>query len=1085
MDREISRLELTGIKTIRSLSQKLLISMLSEFRKGKEPYVALADHLQKMQEIIESVMLAGHLFGELRTARKIKAQKNKMIALSTIDEAINFATQRMNLTPARITEIRNIYGSEAVRVMSSIDGVSQKRLYKSMNKIISENMHVKAGMVELKTAMETAGVTGVKPYLLETAVRTQTKMAYEAGRWNMLQDPDIQDMLWGYEYVCVDDDRSRASHSAMGGTILPKNDPFWRENWPPNGFNCRCSVLEVWDDPGKVSLPKIRHDEFGIPIEAIPDAGWSFNPGMILRTGADDIPKSVRAERAYAPVSRKTDLEKLKSVILKKIVPISKVVDLPYDVRKEIIEYTKYSVTTRRIRNAVENFTKSGVLKKDEYLRQAATIEKAIEATPSFRGSIYRAMYWSDKSDFDKYMKKMTPGKEFSFKTMQSFSGSQSEAMYFTRKDSHNILLKFKNAPKRTMDISNLSVHAFEKEVLVGMNSKYRVVRRKSLVVKGKKVVEITLEEIPLAVSKPLKIPKVIKAPKAPTTAVSKADDFGQSIIDDFAAYEKTGVSELKQKQWIQKQLVLPKNQRGKIARPAKVTRLNPMGARHLDDAENFINSVLSKDIEVKGKYGLHIQEGIVREYYIDGTISIGNSSPTSLVVHEIGHFLQHSSLVLDKEVKRFFAYRTKGEVAQKLNKVMKSEMFGATEITKVDKFINPYMGKIYDDVNNSEILSMALEYLYKDPVKFMQKDPEMFKWIVGLLRGQAPVGKAVEKVVKVVKPVVTKVVKPIPVKVVKKVPPTDLKKLKAVTKDEIKLPVKDWQSMVPQDYKTAIQQYTGNMSDCISTINAVFDFIKGKSISNFGLIRASRLEKFIDAVPKAEGSIYRGLHWKSKNNYNSYMKTMQPGAEFSFKTMQSFSVVKPLAMQFAEAERMGVILKFKNSPIRSADLRGLSRAVFQNEVLVGMNSKYRVVSHKLVESGSKIIEITLEEITKKTLPKVTKPIPVKVLKTVKSVTKTGSFKLDPKGSFLAQARSKIKTLPGVTKAQKVNIGIDETKKLTEVSNLLKSNKLASTQDAIKSYFFKAIDEADNAYDITVARNTYRNMKPIWSKFDG
>ena len=44
-------------------------------------------------------------------------------------------------------------------------------------------------------------------------------------------------------YVAVLDERTRFSHASAHGLILPIDDPWWEINYPPNGFNCRCSVM--------------------------------------------------------------------------------------------------------------------------------------------------------------------------------------------------------------------------------------------------------------------------------------------------------------------------------------------------------------------------------------------------------------------------------------------------------------------------------------------------------------------------------------------------------------------------------------------------------------------------------------------------------------------------------------------------------------------------------------------------------------------------------------------------------------------------------------------------------------------------
>ena len=53
----------------------------------------------------------------------------------------------------------------------------------------------------------------------------------------------------------------------------------------------------------------------------------------------------------------------------------------------------------------------------------------------------------------------------------------------------------------------------------------------------------------------------------------------------------------------------------------------------------------------------------------------------------------------------------------------------------KRDKFIVPYMGKIYSQ-GATEIVSMGMEFLFADPVKLAKEDPEYFDFMIDLLRG-------------------------------------------------------------------------------------------------------------------------------------------------------------------------------------------------------------------------------------------------------------------------------------------------------------------------------------------------------------
>jgi hypothetical protein len=66
---------------------------------------------------------------------------------------------------------------------------------------------------------------------------------------------------------------------------------------------------------------------------------------------------------------------------------------------------------------------------------------------------------------------------------------------------------------------------------------------------------------------------------------------------------------------------------------------------------------------------------------------------------------------------------------------------YEATEMTKKDRFLDAYVGKVYPGVGRSEILSVGLSY-FSDlsyMVRFWQADPEHFYLIAGILRGMIP----------------------------------------------------------------------------------------------------------------------------------------------------------------------------------------------------------------------------------------------------------------------------------------------------------------------------------------------------------
>lgn len=49
------------------------------------------------------------------------------------------------------------------------------------------------------------------------------------------------------QYETVGDGRVRPQHAALDNIIRPVDDKFWDIYYPPNGWNCRCVVLQTYD----------------------------------------------------------------------------------------------------------------------------------------------------------------------------------------------------------------------------------------------------------------------------------------------------------------------------------------------------------------------------------------------------------------------------------------------------------------------------------------------------------------------------------------------------------------------------------------------------------------------------------------------------------------------------------------------------------------------------------------------------------------------------------------------------------------------------------------------------------------------
>lgn len=75
-----------------------------------------------------------------------------------------------------------------------------------------------------------------------------------AARWeSFMEDGD----RYYLQYRTQRDDRVRPEHAALDRVTLPPSDSFWEEFYPPNGWNCRCTVAQV----RKSKFEPTDHDE--------------------------------------------------------------------------------------------------------------------------------------------------------------------------------------------------------------------------------------------------------------------------------------------------------------------------------------------------------------------------------------------------------------------------------------------------------------------------------------------------------------------------------------------------------------------------------------------------------------------------------------------------------------------------------------------------------------------------------------------------------------------------------------------------------------------------------------------------------
>ena len=104
--------------------------------------------------------------------------------------------------------------------------------------------------------------------------------AIMAEKWErFVREADRYDL----QYRTAQDDRVREDHAILHNTTLPVLDPFWTEFFPPNGWRCRCDVVQVRKDKYPQSDPALAMLRGNNCTEAAKQQIFRFNPGKELK----------------------------------------------------------------------------------------------------------------------------------------------------------------------------------------------------------------------------------------------------------------------------------------------------------------------------------------------------------------------------------------------------------------------------------------------------------------------------------------------------------------------------------------------------------------------------------------------------------------------------------------------------------------------------------------------------------------------------------------------------------------------------------------------------------------------------------
>lgn len=285
-DAERHTVGLAGIRAANGIVRDILSRILRAYPRGLDPSLIIQPALVPLIPVVRDAMVAAHLRGYVRsflTAAPRLRREPSRVAMSVYSDTINFLQKRAEMDAAKIAALRAQYGDQAFAVVKQAGAAIENKVQQAIQGIKEKQLITRDAIAELRVKMQAAGLQP-SSNVVETVFRTQNQIAYSVGRQEANARPEIDEILWGLEYATVGDDRVRPAHAALDGVKLPKDDPRWNSIMPPNGYNCRCTVVEIFNDsslaePAPPEPFKIIDGERVVPG---PDKGWDFNPARVF-----------------------------------------------------------------------------------------------------------------------------------------------------------------------------------------------------------------------------------------------------------------------------------------------------------------------------------------------------------------------------------------------------------------------------------------------------------------------------------------------------------------------------------------------------------------------------------------------------------------------------------------------------------------------------------------------------------------------------------------------------------------------------------------------------------------------------------
>lgn len=270
----------------------------------------LVARLAGRAEVIDEIAAsdAGALFAEVERMHSWSMSFSSQFAepelLSAFNlpfkEAVDFFRNKVSVPTTAWNDLWLDQHSQGFMVAGAIKGELIADLRDAVDQAISAGDTLEDFRKNWDQIVERHGwqYQGGRNWRTRIVYETNTRQAYNAGRWQQLTDPDVLATRPYLLYRHGGSAHPRLLHLAWNGTCLPADDPWWATHYPQNGWGCKCKIFSAGQrdiqrmgasaklqapDNGSYAWVDKQGRSFTLPNGI--DPGFQYNPGAAAAQG--------------------------------------------------------------------------------------------------------------------------------------------------------------------------------------------------------------------------------------------------------------------------------------------------------------------------------------------------------------------------------------------------------------------------------------------------------------------------------------------------------------------------------------------------------------------------------------------------------------------------------------------------------------------------------------------------------------------------------------------------------------------------------------------------------------------------------